>query len=1457
MAKLLKIVGKGFLGLLEWVLILLFVLVLAIRSTKFQTFVAQKATSFLSEELQARVEIEKVDISFFDKVYLKGIFVEDHRADTLASIDVLEVNVGSILAQELIFNLDEVKLQKARVNLKTYQGEDHLNLQYIIDYFKSDKPASKTPAFVIAAHSLVLEDVDFSFIDENKELNPYGVDYDHMHFTNVQMQLSDLSYAPSGLVAKMDYLSTQEAFSGFKLDKLAGDVEHSERGIFFNNMEILTAETEIKAERMHLITYSYGNYLEFVDSVDFDVVLKGAKVSLKDVSMFAPELKGMTDVVYLDVEASEKVKNLNLKELYLQFGVSSYVAGDFILPDFRALDALEFNELIKDFYITLEDIENLNLPESTGDSRLSLPQQVLNFDYVNGTNVYFTGNADEFKVKAKNIRTALGVVHISRDLAFHYHPEDQAYFFGEFVDSTDYISVEDFELGQFLGQKDFGKTSASFAVSGHAESFSDIVFSSITGNVSRFEYREYPYQNITISKGSLVGNQVYAKLNMQDKYVQMDFDGDINFSDKEFMKFKMNMSGEHFEKLNLGLPDSIDFIGNLDVNIKDYTKQTINGTVKGRNICYQQGSESFDVDVLNITAARTPEMDKLSVESDYLDADFVGTFNFEEIPTNIEYQLAQVFPGLFIRKEKEEVEIKNDFTYDINVKQIQPILNVVLPQLEVAEATRIKGSFNANTESYDLSLKSPKIKYGRIFAEQIDVSQTFDNGLIIADYRMENGYLNDTLNCDDLYFLTFNLDGQLESQLSWNMSTANPTFLSWYTEIKSQEEMSFKVKTAYFTAREHRWDLRRNSTVKVKGDSLAIDQFRMSREDQYLELNGLVSNNPEHKLKIDIKNFDLSDFNGVFDESLELLGRVNVDGELATPFTDIFFDGSGEVTDLVINKEEVGDISVESNYIQATKKIRAKGKLNYKEVETFDFKGYYDLAKELDNLNFDLVFNGADLGVTNAFLDPDVVSNIEGKLVGNIKLTGELEKPKLEGKINLSDGNAKLQLLGANFKFRGDLEVVEDGIFLNNIPIQDEEGHTGGVVGQIFHDNFSDFNFDISIDMEEYFVNGRVIPVEKFLVMNTEYNEDEYYYGKAYVRGRANISGSADNLQIDVNAETRKGTWIDFPMYGATEIEEAEFIEWLPRVVDSTATDEPKIDFTGVEMNLNIAVTPEARLKVIFNEDIDDEITAYGSGDINIGLDNYNQLSMDGVFTVDRGTYNFAMGPYKQNFVLEKGGTVQWSGSPYEAALNIQTYNKIMANLDVVTQDVLSSGNSRKEEVYCYIYLTGDLMQPNIAFDIKAPKANELGKATLARIRSDQDELNKQFINLIAFRQFASSTTGGGGANAGLDLVSTQINSLIDKFNTGLDIGVALDDNSYELGFSKEFLDDKLIVSTSFGVENSTTAENTNTSNIIGDVKIEYILNEARTMRVNVYNESNDYTVIQDNSQGNYTQGVV
>ena len=297
---------------------------------------------------------------------------------------------------------------------------------------------------------------------------------------------------------------------------------------------------------------------------------------------------------------------------------------------------------------------------------------------------------------------------------------------------------------------------------------------------------------------------------------------------------------------------------------------------------------------------------------------------------------------------------------------------------------------------------------------------------------------------------------------------------------------------------------------------------------------------------------------------------------------------------------------------------------------------------------------------------------------------------------------------------------------------------------------------------------------------------------------------------------------------------------------------------------MHFDVTPEAEVKLIFNPKTGDQIVSHGHTGYNgldISLDNLNELKMNGTYTVmgKDNYYNFVLGPIKQPFKIKEGGTISWSGSPYDARLELEAYNPVRADINEITPDVTNTSSSGNQEVQCVMKITQTLFDPLITLDIEAPKATESEKTILASVKASPDELQRQFFSLLLFKKFAplagQNTVGGGGI---ADVLTQQINGLLEEWSENVKIQLAYDDKEggqdIALGFEKNL--GRVVLKGSFGVANSTDAQSQTQSNLIGDMSLEYLINDDGSFRVNLFNESNDNSVIQDKTQGLFTQGV-
>jgi hypothetical protein len=111
--------------------------------------------------------------------------------------------------------------------------------------------------------------------------------------------------------------------------------------------------------------------------------------------------------------------------------------------------------------------------------------------------------------------------------------------------------------------------------------------------------------------------------------------------------------------------------------------------------------------------------------------------------------------------------------------------------------------------------------------------------------------------------------------------------------------------------------------------------------------------------------------------------------------------------------------------------------------------------------------------------------------------------------------------------------------------------------------------------------------------------------------------------------------------------------------------------------------------------------------------------------------------------------------------------------------------------------------------------------------------------------------------------MSNWLNGVTKDIDIGVNYrpGGTLSNDELDLALSKQLFNNRLTIDGNFGVannntaSNTTTAKNNNTSNLIGDVTLEYKLSESGKYRVKGFNRSNDNTEIAT-SGGPFTQGV-
>src|SRR5690606_9173722 len=191
-----------------------------------------------------------------------------------------------------------------------------------------------------------------------------------------------------------------------------------------------------------------------------------------------------------------------------------------------------------------------------------------------------------------------------------------------------------------------------------------------------------------------------------------------------------------------------------------------------------------------------------------------------------------------------------------------------------------------------------------------------------------------------------------------------------------------------------------------------------------------------------------------------------------------------------------------------------------------------------------------------------------------------------------------------------------------------------------------------------------------------------------------------------------------------------------------------------------------------------------------------------------------------------------------------------------------SSEVNRKVDTEVSIALQGNLSNPEIDFLIDFPNVSSSIKSEIEFKLADKDTRETQAMALLATGGFITTTTGGNAVYGSLfERASSLFDDLFSdsegKFRVGLNYSQSERNPNREVEdaarvgvtFSTQ-ISDRILVNSKLGVPIGGREENV----IVGDVEVQLLLNDDRTLRARVFNRENDINYLGEGI--GYTQGV-
>ncbi len=1433
--NIIRIIKKIYKTLIYLFLLLLIVIVaaaVAITLPSVQTSLARFATSQINEKFDINTNISTVSIDLKGNVKLGDVWVKDDRDSLLAKMDDLQTNildVKSLVAGQLFFG--DTRINNLDFHIATHKNDTVSNLDKFIAVFDNGKEGDGS--FLMQIDNIKVTNGRFSVKDYNKD-KPESV-----NFTSINGEVEDLRIQGPNISAKVKTLDLV-GFDGLTLAGSSTDFEMDKTYMKFRNLLLKTPETVLKGQLD--MTYEEGGLKNFTEEVDLLFEIQPSKVSTNDVRYFYDGF-AKNQTLYLQTVAKG-----TLNDFVLANTIFSDQAGAQIIGQFKFNHLLQGNDKLKvvtsldRLFISRERATAL-MPEVLGNA---LPAELNKIGWLDlSGNITYSNFAVNADVQAMS---QIGYAQTSIRMA-NVNQKNKATYRGNVI-------LDDFDLGQITGQKQLGKATIDLFVDGQGFDPKQLQ-TVVTGEVFALDYNNYTYQNILVD-GSLKMPKYKGFVSSSDPNALLDFDGEIDFtSQPNEYNFVADVTHLDLRALNF-VKDSVgQFSGQLQVNAKGTNIDDFEGVAWLKNATYTNANDTYEFANFEVNAQFVEDQSRLiAFKSEDIAEGFIkGRFKVNQLQSIVENALGSIYTNYSPVKLEENQYVAFDFT--INDK----IVNLFAPQVEISEETKIAGEINADAGDFKLNFNTPFVNVSGNRLAQIDVQVDNQNPLFntyitvdsiqlkgydITDFNFINVTQNDTLftrtefvggpEKEDFYNLnlhyTINEDNQ--SIIGFDKSEVNFKQFTWYINEEENDE---------------------NRVVFNKSiTDFEVQNLVLSHEGQTVVFDGDMRGKDYKDFLLTFDQVDLNKITPTI-ENLSFAGLINgqakffQDNGVFDPSTDIV------INDLAINEVYLGEFNLAIQGDNKLERFDVQSTMINEDKELFYIDGNLRLRDGNSRLDAEVGFDEFDLAIIAPFLQT-IFSDIRGNASGVLQVGGSHKNPKVDGTLYLNKTGMRPVSTGVDYVFEDQtaLEVTEKSFTLDQQKMIDTKHQTEGVInGSITHNNFQKWALDLAINSDNLFV------------LDLGLQEEVPYYGTAFIEGGATLKGPAETMNIAVRARSNPGTKIKIPLDETGSIGDNNFIHFISEEEKKQREKgifEPvqNTQIGGIQLDFDLAITPDAEVEVIIDQQTGHGMKGKGTGFITMAINTLGRFNMWGDFTVDEGEYNFKYDVLiDKKLSVKKGGTIRWDGDPMNALLDLEAIYSTQANPGVIVE---SSVINRKIDTNVSVVLTENLSNPNIDFIIDFPNVSSSIKSEIEYTLADKDLRETQAMALLATGNFISPDNAGTAAYGSLferlgGLFDDMFSDEDSKVKVGLNYSQG-ERNPYENSTNESArigvnvstqLSDRVLINGKFGVP--VGGED---NAIIGDVNIQFLLNEDGSLRAQVFNRENDITYLGEGI--GYTQGA-
>ena len=1460
MRKGIKILGKVFSVAVLLLIILPMVLSLLLDIPAVQNYVVQKAVRMVSRKLETTVSIDRVDIGLFSKVKVKGFYVEDYQRDTLlyvGSLDAYITGLG-IFGGGVVFSRGEISGAKLYLR-ETPEGE--MNIKQIVNRI-SDPDKPRKGNFRLSLRKASIEGMDLCLERLTRRDPEFGIDFSHMHLYGISARVGDFTIDGQSIYTTIEAMSARER-SGFVLDRFSGRFYLTNGALGFEDTSVVTPRSNVDIPYISLVGDSWAGYKDFLGEVRIDGKLRNSTVSTDDIAYFAPRLRGWHTVFSnIDIEVAGVVSDFTGKVRSLQVGQGTWFTADAAIKGLPDIRATHFDLTIPRLTSTAESIDAL----AAGIGGRALSDKLVAILGNSGdidVNARFRGLLSSFDMRV-GAKTDVG--GIDCNLQMSPLRDGRSSVKGD-------VAARNLRLGELLGRRDLlgNATLTAFVDGVVGRGFTD---ANVVGNVTQLGFNGYVYDSLRLD-GRLRNREFDGRITARDPNLDFDFLGMVDFNDSvPRYDFTMDLRRADLARLHVNRRDSVsELSAHIVAKAGGRSLDDLNGRIRVTDVLYRYNDKQLTSKSMTVTGENSARSKLVELRSDFADATFRSKTSYREV---FRYLRASAWKYLPLLRHGDEesvprasgVAVANDYSLlSVDVRHIDPIADAISPGLQVADGSSLQLLFNPASDQLSLKATSEYIERKRMLATRLNVNAS-NRGDSLTVYASAEDLYAGMLHLPGLSLTGGAKQGRVQLSAGFNDTLRKVSGLVGVRADVVDEHgpngriVDLRILPSHITRGSKTWQIFAHK-IQIDTAQVVVDKFFVMNREQELLLDGIASRSREDSVTLRLRNFDLAPFTQVIERMGYVFeGRTNGSATMKSALH------AGEITaDILLDSLQVNDIPAPP--LRLTSRwdfLRNRAGVTVTDRHKRDtlVRGFYAPSQVRYYARLDV--DSLDMGLLDPILT-GVISDTRGHASADLVLQGQRREADLTGEIRVTGLSTCVDFTQVPYTMpRAVLSVKGNRFRASNVPIFDPEGNEGR------------FDIDLSLQHLSNIAYDVHVAPRQMMVLNTTPQDNDSFYGKVYATGSARISGDKGLVKMDIAATTDDRSSFFMPLSSKSNISSADFVTFREPAradtVDNLARKkmmferkrQQKSD-AGSRMDISLALNVRPGVEVELTVS-GNTLRARGDGTLNLQINpRSNVFEMYGDYTITEGSFLFSLqNIINKKFVIEDGSTIQWTGSPMDAMLNINAIYKLKASLQPLLQGTSDNlAADRSVPVECVIHLGERLSNPAVTFDVHVPGTDPETQTVIANALTTPETVDTQFAYLLLFNSFmgensSSSSNIGTSVSAatGLEFVSNMVSNLLSNDDYNIVIRYRpkseLTSDEVDFGLSKSLINNRLFVEVegNYLIDNK-QAVNSSMSNFMGEAYITYLIDRAGTLKAKAFTQTIDRF---DENQGLQETGI-